>query len=211
MMKAILFDLDNTLYPAERQLFALIDVRINRYMQEVVGIPATEVDGLRRRYWLDYGVTMGGLIRHHQIDPEDYLSYVHDVDVSGRLSSDPLLRQALARLPLRRVVFTNGCYRHANRVLVRLGLEDLFEQVFDIRVADYRPKPYREPYVQVLQHLGVAARDCLMVEDTIENLRTAKELGMGTILVGKGQIPPYVDVQVANAAQVPQALANWGL
>jgi putative hydrolase of the HAD superfamily len=210
-MQAILFDLDNTLYAPERQLFALIDVRINRYMSEVVGIPAAEVDGLRRRYWLDYGVTMGGLIRHHQIDPEDYLAYVHDVDVADRLSSDPLLRQALAHLPLRRAIFTNGCYRHADRVLAQLGLDDLFEQVFDIRVAGYCPKPYREPYLQVLERLGVAAEHCLMVEDTVENLRTAKELGMGTILVGGGDIPDYVDVQVASAAEVPQALTAWGL
>jgi putative hydrolase of the HAD superfamily len=210
-MQAILFDLDNTLYAPERQLFALIDVRINRYMQEVVGIPAAEVDGLRRRYWVDYGVTMGGLMRHHQIDPEDYLAYVHDVDVADRLSSDPLLRQALAHLPLRRAIFTNGCSRHADRVLAQLGLDGLFEQVFDIRVANYRPKPYQEPYLQVIQHLGVAAQHCLMVEDTVENLRTAKALGMGTIMVGRGEIPAYVDVQVASAAEVPQALAAWGL
>jgi putative hydrolase of the HAD superfamily len=210
-MEAILFDLDNTLYAPERQLFALIDVRINRYMQEVVGIPAADVDGLRRRYWVDYGVTMGGLMRHHQIDPEDYLAYVHDVDVATRLDSDPQLRLALAGLSLRRIIFTNGCCRHADRVLAQLGLNDLFEQVFDIRVAGYRPKPYREPYVQVLQHLQVPAHRCLMVEDTVENLRTAKELGMGTILVGKGTPPSYVDVQVDCAAEVPQALAYWGI
>jgi putative hydrolase of the HAD superfamily len=210
-MEAILFDLDNTIYAPERQLFALIDVRINRYMQEVVGIPAAEVDVLRRRYWVDYGVTMAGLMRHHQVDPEDYLAYVHDIDVTSRLSSDPQLRQALSGLSLRRVIFTNGCIHHADRVLTQLGLEDLFEQVFDIRVAGYRPKPYREPYVQVLLQLGVAADRCLMVEDTVENLRTAKELGMGTILVGSGERPPYVDVQVACAAEVPQALAHWGI
>jgi putative hydrolase of the HAD superfamily len=211
-MQAILFDLDNTLYAAERDLFALIDVRINRYMREVVGIPAAEVDGLRRRYWVDYGVTMAGLMRHHSIDPEDYLAYVHDVDVADRLSSDPLLRRALEHLPLRRAVFTNGCYRHADRVLAQLGLGGLFERVFDIRVAGYRPKPYREPYLQVTQLLGVAAQHCLMVEDTVENLRTAKELGMGTILIGDGaDSPAYVDVQVASAAEVPQALAAWGI
>lgn len=210
-MEAILFDLDNTIYAPERQLFALIDVRINRYMREVVGIPAIEVDDLRRRYWVDYGVTMGGLIRHHQIDPEDYLAYVHDIDVTSRLSNDPLLRQALLGMSLRRVIFTNGCIRHADRVLAQLGLSDLFEQVFDIRIADYCPKPYREPYMQVLLRMGVAAERCLMVEDSIENLRTAKELGMGTILVGGGAIPSYVDVQVASAVEVPLALAHWGI
>jgi putative hydrolase of the HAD superfamily len=210
-MEAILFDLDNTIYAAERQLFALIDVRINRYMQEVVGIPAAAVDGLRRRYWVDYGVTMAGLMRHHQVDPEDYLAYVHDIDVASRLHDDPLLRRALTGLPLRRAIFTNGCVRHADRVLSRLGISDLFEQVYDIRVAGYRPKPHREPYLQVLMQMGVPAERCLMVEDSVENLRTAKELGMGTILVGTGEIPPYVDVQVASAAEVPAALGPWGI
>ena len=98
-MDAILFDLDNTLYPPERELFSLIDVRINRYMQEVAGIPAAAVDGLRRRYWAEYGVTLGGLIRHHGVDPEDYVEYVHDVDVERRLTPDAGLRIALQALP----------------------------------------------------------------------------------------------------------------
>ena len=98
-MQAILFDLDNTLYPPERELFSLIDKRINRYMCEVVGIPAGEVDGLRRRYWADYGVTLGGLIRHWSVDPEDYLEYVHDVDVAGRLQHDAALRRMIESLP----------------------------------------------------------------------------------------------------------------
>jgi len=105
----LLFDLDNTLYSPERELFSLIDVRINRYMSEVVGIPAAEVDGLRRRYWAEYGVTLQGLIRHYRVDPEDYLDYVHDVDVASRLDPDGELRLALQQLPQRKAVFTNGC------------------------------------------------------------------------------------------------------
>ncbi|MBE9486090.1 MAG: pyrimidine 5'-nucleotidase, partial [Chloroflexi bacterium] len=94
-MKAILFDLDNTLYSPEKDLFSLIDVRINRYMEEIVVIAPAEVDGLRRRYWKNYGATLQGLIRHHAINPEDYLDYVHAVDVGSRLSVDADLRQAL--------------------------------------------------------------------------------------------------------------------
>ncbi|BCA78502.1 pyrimidine 5'-nucleotidase [Desulfuromonas sp. AOP6] len=208
-MDAILFDLDNTLYSPQRQLFSLIDCRINRYMREVVGIPEAEVDGLRRRYWADYGVTLQGLIRHHDVDPEDYLEYVHDVDVNSRLLPDGPLRTALQSISLRRLVFTNGSRGHAERVLSSLGLENIFEEIFDIRVASYLPKPFPEPYHQVLGSIGIEARRCLMVEDSVENLRTAKELGMGTILVGDGAKPSYVDVQVAAAVQVPEALAHW--
>jgi putative hydrolase of the HAD superfamily len=211
-MDTILFDLDNTLYSPERDLFALIDVRINRYMSEVVGIPVREVDGLRRDYWARYGVTLQGLIRHFGVDPEDYLEYVHDVDVAGRLGLDSGLRLALQGLTLRRAVFTNGSRGHAARVLNTLGLGDLFEEIFDIRVASYLPKPRPEPYLKVLEYLGTQAERCIMVEDSRENLKTAKELGMGTVLVGKGHCPEYVDFQVTAAIEVPDALASrWGI
>lgn len=208
-MDCILFDLDNTLYPPEKDLFSLIDRRINRYMNEVVGIPREEVDVLRRRYWQLYGVTMQGLMRHHQVDPEEYLAYVHDIDVASRLASDPALRRALEGLPLRRAVFTNASAGHGERVLKALGVSDLFEEIFDIRVANYLPKPYPEPYYAVLARLELPAGRCIMVEDTPENLQTAKGLGMGTILVGGKAAGPYVDVQLGSAGQVGEALDFW--
>ncbi len=208
-MDALLFDLDNTLYPAERELFSLIDVRINRFMVEEAGIPAAEVDGLRRDYWQRYGVTLQGLIRHHDVDPEAYLHYVHDVDVASRLDPDPGLRRSLQQLPQRKVVFTNGSRDHALRVLDRLEITDQFEQIFDIRVARYLPKPYTAPYQKVLDSLALPASRCVMVEDSLANLRTAKELGMGTILVGETGTAPYVDIQIRRAEQVPQALGHF--
>ena len=204
----LLFDLDNTLYSPERELFSLIDVRINRYMSEVVGIPAAEVDGLRRRYWAEYGVTLQGLMRHYRVDPEDYLDYVHDVDVASRLDPDAELRHALQQLPQRKAVFTNGSTGHAERVLAQLGLRDQFESIFDIRVAQYQPKPFAAPYHRVVAELGVDARDCTMIEDSLENLRTAKALGMKTVLVGAGPEADFVDACIDRAAQVPAALAD---
>lgn len=208
-MQAIIFDLDNTLYPPERELFSLIDKRINHYMSEVVGIPADDVDGLRRSYWADYGVTLGGLIRHWNVDPEDYLEYVHDVDVSGRLQCDSGLRQMLADLPLRRAVFTNGSRGHADRVLGVLGLQGLFEDIFDIRVASYLPKPFPDPYHKVLESLALAGEKCIMVEDSSVNLRTAKELGMGTVLVGGRESASYVDMHIRTLDELPNALNFW--
>ena len=190
-------------------MFGLIDVRINRYMTEIVGIPAPEVDALRREYWKLYGVTLQGLIRHHGVDPEDYLTYVHDVDVTSRLDPDPQLRRVLQMLPQRKTVFTNGSVCHADRVLAALGIEDLFETIYDIRVADYLPKPYPDPYHAVLAHLGVRPEQCIMIEDTRDNLRTAKELGMGTVLVGAGETPEYVDVHLPQAAEIQQGLGYW--
>ncbi|PLX85467.1 MAG: pyrimidine 5'-nucleotidase [Desulfuromonas sp.] len=209
MFDAILFDLDNTLYAPERQLFSLIDVRINRYMEDVAGIPGAEVDGLRRRYWAEYGVTLQGLMRHHGVDPEDYLAYVHDVDVNARLHPDPALRHALRPLPGRKAVFTNGTRDHAERVLRALELEDLFDAIFDIRVASYLPKPDPAPYRKVLQSLDVAAERCLMVEDSAANLKTAKALGMGTVLVGGGKKEAFVDAVIPAVSRLPETLPIW--
>ena len=203
----LLFDLDNTLYPPERELFNLIDVRINRFMTEQVGIPAAAVDDLRREYWAAYGVTLQGLIRHHAVDPEDYLHYVHDVDVASRLSPDPQLREMLGALPQRKAVFTNGSSCHAERVLDTLGIADRFERVFDIRVANYLPKPFLEPYQAVLAALGIAADDCTMVEDSRDNLRTAKQLGMTTVLVGAGATPAFVDLHLPDVCALGAALS----
>jgi len=210
-MDIILFDLDNTLYPPERQLFSMIDVRINRYMCDVVGIPSHEVDGLRRSYWQQYGVTLQGLIRHYAIDPEDYLTYVHDVDILSRLAPDPLLRETLSHLQQRRMVFTNGSICHANRVLSALGIDDLFEKVFDIRIAGYQPKPFPEPYRAVLEVLDAAGEHCIMVEDTRENLHTAKKLGMTTILVGPGTTPDFVDSHIPEVGHIGRTLDTWNV
>ena len=208
-MDVLIFDLDNTLYPAEKQLFSLIDVRINRYMTEVVGIPAPEVDALRRNYWRQYGVTLQGLIRHHGVDPEDYLHYVHDVDVTSVLDPDLALREVLTSLPQRKAVFTNGSLCHADRVLAALGIEDMFERIYDIRIAAYQPKPYPEPYRAVLAELGTTAERCIMIEDSRDNLFTAKQLGMGTILVGDGHTPDFVDVHLNSPRQMHSGLRFW--
>ncbi len=212
-MKAVLFDLDNTLYSPRCDLFSLIDVRINRYMEEFAGIAIAEVDGLRRRYWRDYGATLLGLIRHHEVDPEDYLDYVHDVDVASRLTPDPGLRAVLKDSVIPSYVFTNGSRCHADRVLGVLGIEDLFVDVFDIRIARYQPKPNPDPYQQVLGRLALQGKDCVMVEDQLQNLKTAKIFGMTTVLVApEGQIHgdvSCVDSHLHAVGDIAPLLHRW--
>lgn len=212
-MKAVLFDLDNTLYPAERDLFSLIDVRINHYMAAQVGIDQHEVDGLRRQYWKDYGTTLQGLIRHHQVDPEEYLDFVHAVDVGSRLSVDDELRRSIEKLQVPSYVFTNGSRCHVDRVLTALGLDGLFVDIFDIRIANYQPKPNPDPYQQVLAKLALSGEQCVMVEDQPQNLETAKNFGMKTILIGAevtaGNEYSYVDARLAHPAQIGPFVRNW--
>ena len=121
-----------------------------------------------------------------------------------------MLRQLLTVLPQRKAVFTNGSVCHAARVLSALGIDDLFEQVFDIRVARYLPKPYPDPYHAVLSMLDTEAADCVMIEDSRENLRTAKQLGMGTVLVGSGDTPDYVDVHLQVLHELQRGIGFWG-
>ncbi len=211
-LKAILFDLDNTLYPAECDLFSLIDVRINRYMKDVVAIDHGDIDGLRRRYWKDYGTTLQGLILHHQVDPEDYLDYVHAVDVGSRISSDKCLQQAIAGIGIPSYVFTNGSRCHVDRVVTALGLNGLFADVFDIRIDNYQPKPHPGPYQAVLSRLKLSGDQCVMVEDQPQNLKTAKDLGMKTILVSSQKERAehsFVDAFIDRSAEVCKVLEQW--
>ncbi|PLX87127.1 MAG: pyrimidine 5'-nucleotidase [Desulfuromonas sp.] len=208
-MDAILFDLDNTLYPAEKDLFSLIDVRINRYMEEIVSILPEDVDGLRRRYWSDYGTTLQGLIHHHVIDPEDYLDYVHAIDVGQRLSHDTDLQETLRELNVPCFIFTNGSQGHARRVMSALGVDELFSDVFDIRIAGYVPKPNPAPYRKVMEALGIPGERCVMVEDSCENLRTAKQLGMKTVLIGQPQHHNFIDAHLDRPADIAPLVKAW--
>ena len=207
-MTALLFDLDNTLYPAEKNLFSLIDVRINRYMEEVVAIPVSQVDPLRRQYWQEYGATLQGLILHHGVDAEEYLDYVHHFDIGQRLAPDLELQKTLKDLDLPCYIFTNGSRRHAEQVTVALGIRAEFEEIFDIRIANYQPKPNPQPYQQVLKQLGIEGKDCVMIEDSPANLKTAKDFGMTTILVGSQPTGSFVDAELSQPAEIGSWLSK---
>ena len=207
-MKALLFDLDNTLYPAEKDLFSLIDVRINRYMEEVAEIPSNQVDSLRRQYWQEYGATLQGLILHHGVDAEEYLDYVHHFDIGQRLTPDLELQKTLKDLDLPCYIFTNGSRRHAEQVTAALGVREEFDEIFDIRIANYQPKPNPQPYQQVLKQLGVQGKDCVMIEDSPANLKTAKDFGMTTILVGSQPTGSFVDAELSRPAEIGSWLSK---
>ncbi|MEW6616141.1 MAG: pyrimidine 5'-nucleotidase [Thermodesulfobacteriota bacterium] len=184
-MKYVIFDLDNTLYPKELGLFKLVDQRINDYMRIKLGIGYDLVENLRLKYMDQYGTTLGGLIIHHKVDPDQYLHYVHDIALEELLSTNFELRKLLERIVLDKVIFTNGSFSYAIRVLKILGVDKYFSQIFDIKFMGYLAKPNLWSYKKVLDALGVEGRDCLIVEDLTKNLLPAKKLGMTTVLVGK--------------------------
>ena len=184
---AWIFDLDNTLYPSSCDLFAQIDARMTAFVQELMGVGKDEARALQKAYYRDHGTTLSGLMRLHGVPADDFLTYVHDVDFSV-LSPDPRLRSAIARLPGRRFIFTNGCRNYAGRVLDCLRLEGLFDDIWDIRTIAYRPKPDPESYRAVLAGAAVAPKRAVMFEDIARNLVPAHELGLTTVLLKNGSV-----------------------
>lgn len=176
------FDLDNTLYPAECDLFAQIDSRMADFIREALLVDAAEARRLQKHYYVRYGTTLAGLMSEHGVSPDDFLSYVHDIDHSVVPLNIPL-RTAITALPGRRYVFTNGSIAHAEKTLARIGLEGQFDDIFDIRAADWTPKPHRGAYERFIAAMGVRPKESAMFEDLSHNLEAAHALGMTTVLV----------------------------
>ena len=178
-----LFDLDNTLYPLESGHMLLVQDKMTDYMERMTGLPRDEARALQKRYYHQHGTTLAGLMAHHGIEPEAFLEEVHDISMD-RLTPDPALRAALLRLPGRQLVFTNGSASHAGRVLEKLGLADIFEDVFHIASADYIPKPAPETFEKVVARFGIDPKVTCFFEDSEKNLAPAAAIGMTTVLVG---------------------------
>jgi putative hydrolase of the HAD superfamily len=200
------FDLDNTLHNASPHIFPHINRAMTGYLQAHLGLDETAATELRRHYWQRYGATLIGLMRHHATDPRHFLRATHELpDLDRMLVREPALRATLQRLPGRKLVFSNSPVHYAVAVLEALGIADLFDDVFSIEHTDYRPKPDSYGFLKLFRKNRVRARACIMVEDTLENLRTAKKLGMSTVWVARAaKIPAYVDFSVRNLLQLPR-------
>jgi putative hydrolase of the HAD superfamily len=198
MRRVWALDLDNTLYSADSGLFARIVGKIELFMVSRLGIAADRVRPLIERYREAYGLTMGGLVAHHGVDPDDYLAFIHDVSLEEFLAPDPALADALACLVGQKVVFTNGSAAHARNVLSCLGIDGQVDEVYDLRFMDYVPKPKPHGYRKLLDALGAEGTDCWMVDDRVDNLDTARALGMTTVLVGPAPAPPHLHVPSAR-------------
>jgi putative hydrolase of the HAD superfamily len=174
------FDLDNTLYRADNGIFAQIEGRMTDYVMRFLDLPRDAARARQKELYRRYGTTLNGLMCEYGCDAEDYLGFVHDIDLS-MLAPDAGLTAALAGLPGRRFVFTNGCRSHAERILARLGMAHLFEAVWDIRALKFRPKPHADAYADVLAAGGIAAGRAAMFDDIACNLVPARALGMTTV------------------------------
>ena len=212
-VRSWVFDLDNTLYPASSSLFPQIDVRMRQFIAQRLGLPLDEAFVLQKRYYREFGTTLRGLMLVHGLEPEDFLDYVHDIDHTV-LDVAPALDAALASLPGRRLIFTNGSERHAVSVMERLGIASRFDGIFDIKAADFIPKPQPECYLAMLKRFGVDAAGAAMVEDIHRNLKPACDIGMTTVWVRQDNHPDHKvvshdDDDLSHVHHVTDDLVAW--
>jgi putative hydrolase of the HAD superfamily len=175
-----IFDLDNTIYPAKTNLFRRVSVRITEFVASHYNVPANDARVIQKDLFHRYGTTMRGMMSEENIDPNIYLDYVHDIDVSD-LNHDTELDRLISGLPGLKHIFTNGTVRHAENILSAYGVRHHFDQIFDIVGANYIPKPDQHAFDCFLNQTGIDPNGAVMIEDMAANLRPAAALGMRTV------------------------------
>lgn len=184
-VEAWIFDLDNTLYPRHVNLYQQVDARMRAYVQKLLNVDEAEAQRIQKSYYRDHGTTLRGLMIQHDVDVDEFLEFVHDIDHSA-IPPDPALGRAIASLPGRKFIFTNGSKLHAEKVAERLGVTDHFEAIFDIAAAELVPKPEPASYDRFVRQFAIRPERGAMFEDLARNLFAPKALGMRTVLV----VPP---------------------
>ena len=184
LIKTWIFDLDNTLYPPEENIFSQIDQKMTSFIADNLKISNEEAFNIQKQNFIDHGTTLAGFMNsgNDKIDPDKFLEYVHDINLNS-LQEDNDLRKILLLLPGKKYIFTNGTKKHAENVLKKLNLENIFQSIFGIKEANYLPKPNLETYNLFLKTYKIDPKTSIMFEDMGRNLIPAKELGMKTVLL----------------------------
>jgi len=203
--KTWLFDLDNTLHNASPHIFPHINRSMMAYIREHLGVDETEATRLRQDYWQRYGATLLGLMRHHGTDPHHFLWHTHQFpDLARMVVFERGLKAMLRRLPGRKIVFSNAPLHYTDAVLQLTRIADCFDTVYTIERLRFQPKPAIAGFRHLLRSERLLPQRCIMVEDSLPNLKTAKRLGMKTVWVSSDtRQPPYVDVRLASLLDLP--------
>jgi putative hydrolase of the HAD superfamily len=208
----IFFDLDDTLYPVEAGLWEAIRNRMSQYMAERMGLPAEQIDALRKHYLETYGTTLRGLQHNYHIDTDDYLAYVHDLPLEKYIHPDPVVRKMLLDLPLQRWIFTNADSHHAQRVLTVLELEGCFQGVIDVRAIGFLNKPDPKAYQRALEIAGASdPRACVLLDDAARNLEPARQMGFTTVLVNPTYQNNSAQYHIHSLRELPKVLPELWL
>ena len=203
-----LFDLDNTLHDATPHIFPHINRSMREYIERQLGVDAVEATRIRQHYWNRYGATLLGLVRHHATDPDHFLAQTHRFDALERMVvAHPALRHALRRLPGRKIVFSNAPGAYTRAVLDILRIRQLFDSAWSIDRLNHQPKPMPQAFRRLLRAERLDPRRCILVEDSAANLKTAKRLGMTTVLIARCPgVPAYVDLRLQSVVDLPHII-----
>ena len=181
-IKYWLFDLDNTLYSGDTKVFDQVDKKMSKFISEKLKVSIEEAKKIQKNYFHEYNTTLNGMIKNHEIDADEFLDFVHDVDLDF-LKADKPLEQEISNLVGKKFIFTNGSKAHASNVTKRIGIEKLFDGVFDIVESDFIPKPSIEPYKKIIEKYKIEPQYSIFIEDIARNLKPAHELGMKTVWI----------------------------
>ena len=198
-IKFWLFDLDNTLYSGDTKVFDQVDKKMSKFISEKLKVSLEEAKKIQKNYFHEYNTTLNGMIKNHDIDANEFLEFVHDVDLEF-LKKDELLKIEIEKLKGKKIIFTNGSKAHASNVTSRIGIEQLFDGVFDIVDSDFYPKPSIEPYKKIIENYKIVPEYCIFFEDIARNLKPAYELGMKTVWIENNEpwAAKYSDEEFVN-------------
>ncbi len=181
-----IFDLDNTLYSAESGIFQQVHVLMGEYVSKKLKLDINKAKEIQKKYFIKHGTTLRGLMDNHNVDPDDFLKEVHKLDYSI-VGPNIKLNEELIKLNGKKIIYTNANLEHANNVLSRLNLENMFDEIFDIKLANYIPKPEIQPYKEVIEKYNLKPNQTAMFDDIAKNLVPAKKCGFTSIWIDIGE------------------------
>ena len=212
-IKYWIFDLDNTLYSGQTKVFAEVDKKMSSFISEKFNVDLIEAKKIQKEYFYEYGTTLSGLMKRKNVDPNEFLEFVHDIDISW-LPKDKFLREELIKIKEKKYIFSNGSHAHIENVTNQLGIDGLFDGAFDISDADFVPKPHLEPYKRIIEKFKLDPKKSILIEDIAHNLEQAKNLGMKTCwlendetFAKKDSNKLYIDYKIKNLPSFLQEIS----
>ncbi len=203
-IKYWIFDLDNTLYSGQTKVFSEVDKKMSSFISKKFNVDFKKAKEIQKKYFYEYGTTLSGLMSRDNIDPHEFLEFVHDIDISW-LPEDKFLREELLKIKEKKIIFTNGSHAHVENITRQLGIYGLFDGAFDITDSNFIPKPHIDPYKKLIKKFDIDPTKSILIEDIAHNLEQAKNLGMKTCwlendesFAKKDANKPYIDYKIDN-------------
>ena len=211
-IKYWIFDLDNTLYSGQTEVFSEVDKKMSAFISKKMNIDLVKAKEIQKKYFYEYGTTLSGLMKQDSIDPHEFLEFVHDIDISW-LPKDLKLKDELIKIKEKKYIFTNGSHAHVENIIKQLGIDGLFDGAFDIVDANFVPKPHIDPYEKIIEKFKIEPTKSILIEDIAHNLEQAKNLGMKTCwleneetFAKKDADKPYIDYKIKNLTSFLQEI-----